>query len=101
MTGLAFMIRRIFEATECVVEFVMVNNQNKTVCPVCRAMHLPPGRVVVDRTVGEVRYCTCEQCLATFRAIGQTRAEIAAEMAAIPDPLKIKRSAGKKKGKGR
>ncbi len=101
MANIAFFIRRVFEASECVVEFVMVNNQNKTICPVCRAMGLPPGRVSVDRTAGELRYCTCEQCLATFRAIGQTRAEVAAEMAAIPEPPKIKKQPGKKKGRSR
>jgi len=67
------LIRRIFQAEDRVVDFI---HGGHTLCPVCQFLGFAPGKVTVDRTDGELRYCTCEQCGATFHAIGPTRAEL-------------------------
>ena len=46
-----------------------------TLCPTCEFAHIPPGKIYVTSTCGEIRYCSCETCFTTFRAVGETRAE--------------------------
>lgn len=41
-----------------------------TRCPVCEVMLLGLSEIRVNRTDGEVRYCECRRCLATFQATG-------------------------------
>jgi hypothetical protein len=65
------LIQHIFAAENRVVEYVYL----ATICPVCEFLGLPPGRVEVDRTAGTLRYCTCKQCTASFRAIGASNKE--------------------------
>ena len=94
------LIRRIFLAEDRVVEYKPL----ETLCPVCQFLGLPPGKVVVDRTAGTIRYCTCEQCSATFRAEGPSVAEIKQEkqvVAEIELNIKTKKSIKKASGKGR
>lgn len=43
---------------------------NATRCPVCEAMQLGLSEIRVNRTDGEVRYCECRRCYATFSAVG-------------------------------
>ena len=43
---------------------------NSTQCPVCEAMQLGRSEIRVTSTAGEVRYCECKRCSATFPAVG-------------------------------
>lgn len=90
------LIRRIFLAEDRVVEYKPL----ETLCPVCQFLGLPPGKVTVDSTVGAIRYCTCEQCSATFRAEGLPVADAKVEkQAAAEIELSIKAKKSQKKAK--
>jgi hypothetical protein len=59
-------VQRILIARKKAVEWL----GNATQCPVCEAMRLGLSEIRVNRTAGEVRYCECRRCLATFPAVG-------------------------------
>ena len=61
------MIKELIKSQKCVVNY----ERGDTYCPVCRYAGLPQGDVLVGNTVGEIRYCTCCTCGATFTAIGE------------------------------
>jgi len=58
-----------------------IRNQNRvvkyeegdTICPVCEFTGILPSKVLVSSTMGEIRYCSCEQCGHTFRARGEDK----------------------------
>lgn len=74
MNKIAF-VQRLFAAEDRVVQY---SSKAKALCPVCQFLGLPPGKIVIYKTIGEVRYCCCDQCSANFRAVGPTPAEIRA-----------------------
>lgn len=65
------LIRGLVQAQNRVVKYI----EGETRCPTCEFANIPPGKVLVTSTSGEIRYCTCEVCYTTFRAIGETKAE--------------------------
>lgn len=65
------LIRGLVQAQNRVVKYV----EGNTRCPTCEFANIPPGKVLVTSTSGEIRYCTCEICYTTFRAAGETKAE--------------------------
>lgn len=65
------LIRGLIQAQNRVVKYI----EGETRCPTCEFANIPPGKVLVTSTSGEIRYCTCEICYTTFRAIGETKTE--------------------------
>lgn len=101
MASLLF-IRRLFASQNRVVEY---RPNGGTRCPVCEFCGLEHVAPMVTSTVGEVRYCTCPQCLIDFRASGPTAAEVKAQKAEeekkiveIEKQIKKKSVTKKKKG---
>ena len=102
MASLLF-IRRFIASQNRVVEYKPNGGTRCPVCEFCGLKHVAP---TVTSTVGEIRYCTCNQCLADFRATGQTAAEVKAQkaeeekkIAEIEKQIKKKSPAKKKKKK--
>lgn len=81
MNALQF-ARLIVSAQQNVVEY----QHGATICPVCRELGLPPGKTTVTCTTKDVRYLTCDQCLSTFRAIGDERPKKIKEVVKTPEP---------------
>ena len=77
MASLLF-IRRFIASQNRVVEYKPNGGTRCPVCEFCGLEHVAP---TVTSTVGEIRYCTCNQCLADFRAAGQAATEIKAAKA--------------------
>jgi hypothetical protein len=71
--------RMIVIAQNKVVEYA----HGATICPVCRELGLVPGKTTVTCTCKDVRYLTCDQCLSTFRAIGDERIPVKAPLPAV------------------
>ena len=69
------LVRRILACEDRVVAY---KPDGQTLCPVCQFLGLPAGKVICYKTIGEIRYCCCEQCNANFRASGPTPAELKA-----------------------
>ena len=60
------LIKELIKSQNNVVKY----ERGFTHCPVCRFAGLPPGKILVSCTCKDIRYCSCEVCGATFRAIG-------------------------------
>lgn len=90
------LIRKIFAAEDRVVSYL----PGATLCPVCEYLGLPAGKIRIDRTVDTLRYCSCEQCDATFRADGLSAAALRLEKEqSIDYEPPVKQAKPKKKAK--
>jgi formate dehydrogenase maturation protein FdhE len=78
------LIKLVLDARKKCVEY---RENNQTECPMCAVFGMK-GNVRVDKTIGEIRYCECRNCTATFPAIG-----------AVVEKIKTKKN--KHKGKRR
>lgn len=88
-------IRRFIASQNRVVEY---RPDGSTRCPVCEFCGLSHVKPDITKTIGDIRYCTCPQCLADFRATGPTAAEIRAEkIAAESAAIEIEKQIEKKK----
>lgn len=66
-------IKLIFAARDRVVKMTFDGGLAEVRCPVCEFIGLEAGKIEINRTEGEVRYCLCHVCDARFRAIGEAR----------------------------
>jgi hypothetical protein len=60
------LIKLVLDSRKKCVEY---RDDKQTECPMCAVFGMT-GDVRVDKTIGEIRYCECRNCTATFPAIG-------------------------------